>query len=114
MSVRLGELLTKASLITQDQLKEALRGWGMLDKDMKYRTGLPASEHRGFDRTPGGGVNGAPTPSEGFKFRDVLDVQVWKNMAFFMNMEMQTTMFQPVGCMGMIGKDVGRPVAGSA
>jgi monoamine oxidase len=94
----------------KDKLKEALRGWGMLDKDMKYRTGLPASEHRGFDRTPGGGVNGAPTPSEVFKFRDVLDVQVWKNMAFFMNMEMQTTMFQPVGGMGMIGKAFARQV----
>jgi monoamine oxidase len=45
-----------------------------------------------------------------FKFRDVLDVQVWKNMAFFMNMEMQTTMFQPVGGMGMIGKAFARQV----
>ncbi len=72
----------------------------MLDQDMKYRTNLLSSEHRGYERTPGGGVNGAPIPSEVFKFRDVLDVQVWKNMAFFMNHEMQTTMFQPVGGMG--------------
>src|SRR3569833_458373 len=88
----------------KDKLKEALRGWGMLDKDMKYRTNLESSEHRGYARSPGGGVNGAPIPSEVFKFRDVLDVQVWKNMAFFMNHEMQTTMFQPEGGMGMIGK----------
>ena len=43
-----------------------------------------------------------------FPFRDVLNSQVWKNMAFFMNHEMQTTMFQPVGGMGMIGKAFAR------
>ena len=94
----------------RDKLKEALREWGMLDKDMKYRSGLLASEHRGYDRPPGGGVNGAPTPSTVFGFHDVLETQIWKNMSFFMNMEFQTTMFQPVGGMGMIGKAFARQV----
>jgi monoamine oxidase len=31
-------------------------------------------------------------------------------MAFFMNDEMQTTMFQPVGGMGMIGKAFAKQV----
>jgi monoamine oxidase len=88
----------------KDKLKEALRGWGMLDKDMKYKSNLMSSEHRGYDRPPGGGVNGEPIPSKLFDFKDVVASQVWKNMAFFMNHEMQTTMFQPVGGMGMIGK----------
>ena len=35
---------------------------------------------------------------------------VWTNMAFFMNHEMQTTMFQPVGGMGMIGKGFAKQV----
>ena len=42
MSVRLGELLTKASLITQDQLKEALK----LQKDGGGKLG----EHATGDR----------------------------------------------------------------
>ncbi|PZU11982.1 flavin monoamine oxidase family protein [Sphingomonas sp.] len=88
----------------RDRLKEALRDWGMLDKDMRYAKNLRSSEHRGFDRPPGGGVNGAPIPSEPFAFKDVLDSRIWTQMAFFMNYEFQTTMFQPVGGMGMIGK----------
>jgi monoamine oxidase len=94
----------------RQRLMEALRGWGMLDKDMRYVSGLTSSSHRGYDRPPGGGVNGAPTPSALLDFHDVLDPQVWKAMAFFMNHEMQTTMFQPVGGMGMIGKAFARQV----
>ncbi len=94
----------------REKLLEALRGWGMLDKDMRYVTGLESSEHRGYDRPPGGGVNGAPTPSTVSGFHDVLYSDVWKNMSFFMNQEFQTTMFQPVGGMGMIGKAFARQV----
>jgi monoamine oxidase len=94
----------------RERLKEALRGWGMLDKDMAYRSNLLSASHRGYDRPPGGGVNGAPTPSALLDFHDVLDPQVWTAMAFFMNHEMQTTMFQPVGGMGMIGQAFARQV----
>jgi monoamine oxidase len=55
-------------------------------------------------------VNGAPTPSDPFALTDVLDSHVWTNISFFMNYEMQTTMFQPVGGMGMIGKGFQRQV----
>jgi monoamine oxidase len=94
----------------RDRLKVALREWGVLDENMRYVKGLRSSEHRGYDRPPGGGVNGAPLPSDPFDVADVLKSGVWKNMAFFMNMEMQTTMFQPVGGMGMIGKAFARQV----
>ncbi|MDB5445374.1 MAG: flavin monoamine oxidase [Phenylobacterium sp.] len=94
----------------RDRLKEALRDWGMLDKDLRYVKGERSSGHRGYDRPPGGGVNGAPIPSDPFALKDVLDSHVWTNMAFFMNYEMQTTMFQPVGGMGMIGKGFQRQV----
>jgi monoamine oxidase len=97
-----------------DRLKEALRGWGMLDGDMRYAKGLRSSSHRGFDLPPGGGVVGAPRPSDVFPFNEVLKSGVAANMAFFMNDEFQTTMFQPVGGMGKIGegfaKQVGRLV----
>ena len=94
----------------RDRLKEALREWGMLDGDMRYAKNLRSSEHRGFERPPGGGVGGAPTPSDLFGLKDVLDSKIWRNMAFFMNDEFQTTMFQPVGGMGMIGKAFAREV----
>ena len=96
----------------RDRLLEALKGWGMLDKDYKYASNLRSAAHRGYDRPPGGGVNGAPIPSALYNFHDVLDPQVWTSMGFFMGHEMQTTMFQPVGGMDMIGKAFARQVEG--
>ena len=75
-------------------------------------TGIPASTHRGFDRTPCGGVSGEPTPSKPFTLKDVLDAQVWQTQSFFMNYRMQTTMVQPVGGMDNIGKAFQKQVAG--
>jgi monoamine oxidase len=49
-------------------------------------------------------------PVRAFALDDVLDSRIWTNMAFFMNDEMQTTMFQPVGGMGMIGKAFAKQV----
>lgn len=85
-------------------LLEALRSWGGLDHDFAYSSSLASANHRGYDRPGGGGVNGEPIPSKPFGLKEVLDSQAWRSMAFFMNYEMQTTMFQPVGGMDMIGK----------
>ena len=116
------ELLSKAidnkglnSVMTaddSDRLKEALREWGMLDKDMRYVKGMKPSRRRGFDRPAGGGVDGAPIPSEPFRFGDVLDSRIWGTVAQHMTADHQTTMFQPVGGMGMIGKAFAAQVAG--
>ena len=40
----------------KDKLLEAMRGWGVLDKNMAYTSNLRTSAQRGFDRPPGGGV----------------------------------------------------------
>jgi len=103
---------TKLTAEDVDRLKEALRSWGMLDGDMRYTKSLRASSHRGFDRPPGGGVNGAPTPSDLFPFDEVLKSGVWNQMAFYMNDEMQTTMFQPTGGMGKIGEGFAKQIQG--
>jgi monoamine oxidase len=99
------------TLEDRDRLREALREWGMLDKNMHYVKNLRSSWHRGYDRPAGGGVNGAPTPSEPYAFKDVLDSKIWTQMSFFMIEEFQTTMLQPIGGMGMIGKAFAREVA---
>ena len=91
----------------REQLKEALREWGLLDKDMRYAKGLHTSRRRGYDRPLGGGVNGSPIPSEPYAFKDVLDSEVWGIVAQHFESQHQTTMFQPVGGMGMIGKAFG-------
>ena len=94
----------------RDQLKEALREWGLLDKDMRYAKGLHTSRRRGYDRPLGGGVNGSPIASEPYAFKDVLDSEVWGIVAQHFESQHQTTMFQPVGGMGMIGKAFGAKV----
>jgi monoamine oxidase len=101
-----------ATVSTEDREKllEALRGWGLLDKDMAYTSSLRVSSQRGYDRAPGGGVNGAPTPSQIASLTDVLDPKVWESMNFFFNYVMQTTMFQPAGGMDMIGKGFAKQV----
>ncbi|SDC05138.1 monoamine oxidase [Sphingomonas sp. YR710] len=110
-SINMKALDAQLSKEDRERLLEALRAWGMLDHDMAYVKGLRSSSHRGYERPPGGGVNGAPIPSELLDFHDVLDPQVWSTMSFFMNYEMQTTMFQPVGGMDMIGKGFARQVS---
>ena len=93
-----------------DRLKVGLRDWGMLDADMRYVKGRRSSSHRGFDLAPGGGVAGAPRPSDLFPFDEVLKTGVWNQMSLYMNDEMQTTMFQPKGGMDMIGKGFAKQV----
>ncbi len=96
----------------KDKLLEAMRGWGVLDKNMAYTSNLRTSAQRGFDRPPGGGVNGAPTPSEVAGLTDVLDPRVWQTLGLYLNTTMQTTMFQPVGGIDMIGKAFAKKLAG--
>jgi monoamine oxidase len=96
----------------RDRLVEALRSWGVLDKDMKYKASLQVSNQRGYDHPPGGGVNGAPTPSAINTLGDVLDSKVWNNMNFYFTRVMQQSMFQPVGGMDMIGKAFARQLQG--
>ncbi|MBB6226369.1 monoamine oxidase [Polymorphobacter multimanifer] len=96
----------------QDKLKEALRTWGLLDKDMRYVKGNRSSRRRGFERPSGGGVDGSPIPSDPLPFKDVLDSGVWAVISQHMSIDHQTTMFQPVGGMGMIGKAFGKQVEG--
>ncbi len=96
----------------RDKLKEALRGWGLLDKDMRYVKGNTSSRRRGYDQPPGGGVNASPIFSEPLPFKDVMDSRVWGIVAQHMQIDHQTTMFQPVGGMGKIGEAFGRQVDG--
>jgi monoamine oxidase len=112
-SVNAKALDDAVTLEDRERLLEALKGWGMLDKDYKYVSSLRASAHRGYERPPGGGINGAPIASKDLNsLHDVLDPQVWSSIGFFMGHEMQTTMFQPVGGMDMIGKGFAKQVEG--
>lgn len=111
-AVNKGALDDTVTAEDKSRLLEAMRGWGLLDKNMAYTTGLQTSSQRGYDRPPGGGVNGAPTPSQIASLSDTLDPKVWGTVSGFFSRTMQQTMFQPVGGIDMIGKAFARKLAG--
>ncbi|MFT9017317.1 FAD-dependent oxidoreductase [Acetobacter malorum] len=114
------ELLAKAidqhkldELVPEEErahIREAMQSWGALNKDMAYAKGNTSSLRRGFEKSQGGGVDGAPVPSDLFARKDVMQSGLWNWMAFHERLDMQTTMFQPVGGMDQIGKGFTRQV----
>ncbi|MCP1242685.1 NAD(P)-binding protein [Acetobacter lambici] len=116
------ELLAKAvdqhkldDLVSADEvayLKNAMRGWGALTPDLQYTKGTLSSLRRGFEKPQGGGPDGAPVPSELMNRDEIWKSGMWNWMAFHERLDMQTTMFQPVGGMDSIGKAFARQLPG--
>jgi monoamine oxidase len=111
---RVSELLAKATrqgkldeaVTREDQeiLLQALRSWGALDRNYSYNANLRSAEYRGYALAPGGGLTAMPEPSEPATLSDILKSHLWRYLQNFANYNFQTTMFQPVGGMDMIGK----------
>ena len=96
----------------QEILLEALRDWGALDGNYRYSRNLTSANRRGYDQPPGGGLNGTPHPSDPIALDDLLKSGVWRAIGQGHAWPEQTTMFQPVGGMGMIGRAFGKQLAG--
>jgi monoamine oxidase len=104
---KLDEAVTKED---QEVLLQALRSWGALDRDYKYRANLISAEFRGYARDPGGGLDALPQPGDALALSDILKSRVWRYLQNFANYNFQSTMFQPVGGMDMIGKAFAKEV----
>ena len=109
-SLNAGALNGTVSREDKEKLLAAMREWGALDGNMAYSSSLSVSGQRGYDKPPGGGVDGAPTPSKINGLSDMLSSNVWTQMGFYFSYVMQTTMFQPKGGVDMIGKGFARQV----
>ena len=107
-----GKLDEAVSREDQEMLLQALRAWGALDGDYKYNANLISAEFRGYARDPGGGLGGEPKPSDPVGLPDLLKSRVWRYLQNFARYNFQTTMFQPVGGMDMIGKAFAKQVGG--
>jgi monoamine oxidase len=117
---QISELLAKA--VNQSKLDDAVTGedkeillqalhsWGALDRDYHYNASLASAEFRGYAKPPGGGLLATPLPSDPVGLSDLLKSRLWRYLNNFANYNMQTTMFQPVGGMDMIGKAFAREV----
>jgi monoamine oxidase len=117
---QIAELLAKAAgqnkldeaVSTEDKemLLHALKTWGALDENYAYKANLISARYRGYAKGPGGGLDAAPVPGEPLKLSDILKSRLWRALQTFAVHELQTTMFQPVGGMDMIGKAFAREV----
>ena len=94
-----------------EMLLAALRRWGALDKDYRYRMGDISSERRGWDTPPGGGLAGRPVPSQPVAPSDLLQGRLWRSLSAGLDLDFQTTLFQPVGGMDAIARAMTRQVA---
>ena len=93
-----------------EQLLEALKSWGALDKDYRYQKGIASSQVRGFDVDPAGGLMPAPQFSQPIGIKDLLKSGLWSNLENNHLYEYQTALFQPVGGMDMITQALEREV----
>jgi monoamine oxidase len=105
-----GKLDEAVSKEDREILMQALRSWGALDGNYAYKANLISSDFRGYARDPGGGVGAAPVPGQPIDLSDILKSRLWRYLQNFALHTFQTTMFQPVGGMDMIGKAFAREV----
>src|SRR5277367_2280713 len=115
------ELLAKATaqgkldeaVSTEDKeiLLQALKAWGALDDNYAYKANLISAEFRGYAKAAGGGLGAEPVAGEPIGLPDILKSRLWRYLLTFSQHSFQTTMFQPVGGMDMIGKAFGRELS---
>ena len=105
-----GRLDEAVSAEDKEMLLQALRSWGALDKDYGYKASLISADFRGYARDPGGGAGAAPVAGESVALSDILKSRLWRYLQNFALYQFQTTMFQPVGGMDMIGKAFAKEV----
>jgi monoamine oxidase len=92
----------------KERLRDFLRAFGALDKDMAYR----GSTRSGWAEAPGGGdQRGKANPP--LDLRGILASDFWEGPIQFGELgNMAATMLQPVGGMGRIGQAFGRKLWG--
>jgi monoamine oxidase len=115
---QIAELLAKAaaqkklddavSAEDKELLLHALKSWGALDDNYAYKANLISADFRGYAKPPGGGLNAAPLAGEPIDLSEILHSRLWRYLQNFAFHSFQTTMFQPVGGMDMIGKAFAR------
>ena len=99
------------SVEDREILLQALRSWGALDKNYAYKANLISADYRGYAKDPGGGLGAAPIAGEPINLSDILKSRLWRYLQNFALHQFQTTMFQPVGGMDMIGKAFAKQIA---
>jgi len=88
----------------KERLLTSLRSFGALNSDNEYVASGSASARRGYERYPGGGVDGAPIPNDPMDLSTVLESGLWRSLASAESLNTSMPMFQPRGGMDMIAR----------
>jgi len=110
-AVNRGQLDAEVNAEDREKLLEALRTFGFLDKEYRYRKSEFAGEGRGYDRDPGGGLDSRPVNSEPLPLGDLVQSRVWQAFRPSYVYDLQPSLFQPVGGMDRIAMAIYRDVA---
>lgn len=109
-AVNRGHLDDELDVEDKQKLLEALRTFGFLDKDFCYRKSELASDARGFERDPGGGIASRSLFSDPLALKDLLHSELWRSFRSSSRYELAPSMFQPVGGMDRIARAIYREV----
>ena len=106
-----GKLEDAVTKEDQEILLEALQILGRARQELRLQGG---PDHRpssaAMRRIRAAASARAPVPGEPISLSDILNSRLWGSLANFALYEFQTTMFQPVGGMDMIGKAFAKQV----
>lgn len=94
-------------VLSEDDKKALLAGlrtFGALDADNRYVAGNAASGRRGYERAPGGGVDGAPIANDIMDLSTLLSSGLWSRLATSETLNSSMPIFQPKGGMDMIAR----------
>jgi len=89
---------------TKRYFLESLREWGALDKNFAYVASEAVSDRRGYEKNPGGGLNGKPIPSKPLRFAIFSNPASGRHPLTATPFDMQTSLFSARGGMGRIGE----------
>jgi monoamine oxidase len=106
-----GHLDAEVKAEDKEKLLEALRTFGFLDKDYRFRKSELASSGRGFDQPPGGGLAAPPLNSEPLALGELVQSDLWRAFRPSSVYDLAPSLFQPVGGMDRIPMAIYREVA---
>lgn len=88
----------------REHILQSLKSCGMLDASYAYKKSDLTSMRRGYEKPPGGGLDGPSIASTPLSRGDIFSSGLWQTISVNSLLNHQTSMFQPVGGMDQIGK----------
>jgi monoamine oxidase len=95
----------------KEKMLEAMRSWGILDKQYRYVASHAVDGSRGYKIDPGGGLMAKPESSTPLDPKELIDSGLWKYLVTDHDYEMGQALFQPAGGMDRIAQALYKEVA---